>query len=218
MALVERTLLEMRSDIQTRLGFGMAGQAGVVNAPLIDSMLRSGQTQLYEQFDWATLKRVQERTTGINQQFYDYPVDCNPDRVQAIFMTWGGQVHQLREGIDYRDRSTNQGSIPHSFELRDQIELWPIPQAQYPLRIEYVKQLGSFSANSDRATLPSEIVYLHALANAKKHYRQPDADTYASQLEALLTRVKSRNRKTVFERRSSDRTPYDSLPEDSQRV
>lgn len=218
MAVVERTLLEMRSDIQTRLGFGMAGQSGVVNAPLIDSMLRDGQSQLYEQFDWATLKGVQERTTGTAQQFYDFPVDCNPDRIQAIYLTWGGQIHQLTEGIDYRDRSTNQGSIPYAYELRDQIEVWPVPQTQYPLRIEYIKQLGPFSANNDRCTLPSGIVYLHALVNAKRHYRQPDADTYASQLEALLTRKKARNRKTVFERRGPERTPYDTLPEDSQRV
>lgn len=215
---LERTLLELRSDIQTRLGFGMAGQAGVVNAPIIDSMLRDGQNQLYEQFDWITLKRVQERNTGIDQQFYDYPADCNPERIDAIYMTWGGQLHELKEGIDWRDRSTNQGSIPHSYERRDQIELWPVPQAQYPLRIEYVRQLGAFTANNDRATLPSGIVYLHALANAKKHYRQPDADTYASQLDALLVRLKARNRKTVFERRGPERSPYDHMPDDSQRV
>lgn len=216
---LERTLLELRTDIQLRLGFGMAGQAGVVNAPLIDSMLRSAQEQLYVQFDWAKLKAVQERSTGQAQQFYDYPADCNVERIQAIYLTWGGQLHQLEEGIDYQDRSTPSSTIPQKYERRDQIELWPVPQAIYPLRIEYIKQLGAFIANSDRATLPSEIVYLHALTNAKKHYRQPDADTYASQLESVLQRLKMSNRsRTVYRRRQGEMSPYDRRPDASQQV
>lgn len=216
---LERTLLEMRADIQVRLGFGMAGQSGVVNAPLIDSMLRSSQEQLYTQFDWAKLKAVLNRSTGQNQQFYDYPADCNVERIQAIYLTWGGQLHQLHEGIDYQDRSTQAGTIPLKYERRDQIELWPVPQAVYPLRIEYIKQLGAFSANTDRATLPSEIVYLHALTNAKRHYRQPDADTYASQLESTLARLKMNNRsRTVYRRRMGEISPYDRSPDSSQQV
>lgn len=216
---LQRTLLELRADIQVRLGFGMAGQAGVVNAPLIDSMLRSAQEQLYVQFDWAHLKSVQLRTTGQNQQFYDYPADCNVERITGIYLTWGGQMHELSEGIDYRDRSTQASTIPQKYERRDQIELWPVPQALYDLRIEYVKTLGAFTANSDRASLPGEIVYLHALANAKKHYRQPDADTYASQLDAVLARLKMRHRgQTVYGRRTADNSPYDARPDSSQQV
>ncbi len=216
---LQRTLLDLRSDIQTRLGFGMAGQAGVVNAPLIDAMLRSAQEQLYEQFDWAHMKSVQLRQTGQAQQFYDYPPDCNVERITGIYLTWGGQMHELSEGIDHRDRSTQASTIPQKYERRDQIELWPMPQALYDLRIEYVKLLSAFSANGDRASLPSEIVYLHALANAKKHYRQPDADTYASQLDAVLARLKMRHRgRTVYGRRAAQISPYDLLPEAGQQV
>lgn len=216
---LERTLLELRADIQTRLGYGMAGQAGVVNAPLIDSMLRSAQEQLYTQFDWSILKGVQERTTGQDQQFYDYPADCNIERIQAIYLTWGGEVHQLEEGIDYQDRSSQVSTIPQKYERRDQIELWPIPQAIYPLRIEYIKRLGSFTANSDRASLPSEIVYLHALTNAKAHYRQPDADRYAGQLESILARLKMNNRsRTVYRRRTGEMDPYSRRPDSSQSI
>lgn len=216
---LQRTLLGLRADIQVRLGFGMAGQSGVVNAPLIDSMLRSAQEQLYVQFDWAHLRSVQLRTTGQNQQFYDYPADCNVERITGIYLTWGGQMHELSEGIDYRDRSTQAAAIPQKYERRDQIELWPVPQALYDLRIEYVKTLGAFTANSDRASLPSEIVYLHALANAKKHYRQPDADTYASQLDAVLARLKMRHRgQTVYGRRTADNSPYGARPDSSQQV
>lgn len=216
---LKRTLGEMRSDIQVRLGFGMAGQAGVVNAQLIDSMLRSGQEQLYVQFDWLELKGVELRSTGVGQQFYDYPADCNVERITGIFCSWGGQFHELEEGIDHRDRNFPASNIPQKYERRDQYELWPVPQAVYALRLEYEKTLGPFSANSDRSSLPSEIVYLHALANAKKHYRQPDADTYASQLDAVLSRLKMRHRaKTVYSRRAPETSPYERTPDSSQQV
>ena len=216
---LKRTLGELRSDIQIRLGFGMAGAAGVVNAPIVDSMLRSAQNQLYEQFDWSETRGVETRLTGQNQQFYDYPVNCNVGRMTGLFINWGGQYHPLKEGIDTLMRSTPSASIPVRFERRDQIELWPIPQAQYEFRIEYVKTLNAFTANSDRCTIPDEIVYLHALANAKEHYRQPDAKTYMSQLESLMMRLKARHRgNAVYSRTSPERSPYDYRPDSSQQT
>ena len=53
--------------------------------------------------------------------------------------------------------------------------------------------------SSDRTSLPSEMVYLHALANAKLHYRQPDAPTYSTQLDNLMMQLKAKHRaKTVW--------------------
>lgn len=216
---LKRTLGELRSDIQVRLGFGMAGAAGVVNAPLIDSMLRSAQNQLYEQFDWSETRKVETRLTGQNQQFYDYPADCNVARMTGLFINWGGQYHPLKEGIDTLARSTPSSSIPVRFERRDQIEIWPIPQAQYEFRIEYIKTLNAFTANSDRCTIPDDVVYLHALANAKEHYRQPDAKTYMSQLESMMMRLKARHRgNMVYSRTSPERSPYDYQPDSSQQT
>ena len=216
---LQRTLGELRSDIQVRLGFGMAGQSGVVNAPLIDSMLRSAQNQLYEQFDLSELRKVETRLTGQNQQFYDYPADCNVARMTGLFINWSGQFHELHEGIETLNRQLPASTIPLRYERRDQIELWPVPQAQYTFRIEYIKMLGAFVANSDRCTLPDEIVYLHALTNAKAHYRQPDSKEYASQLEAMMVRIKARQRgNKTYTRQRSERSPYEYAPDSSQMV
>lgn len=192
---LKRTLGEIRSDIQTRLGFGMAGQAGVVNSPLIDSMINSAQTQLYEQFDWLEMRKVEERTTGASQQFYDYPADCNVERIQGIWLKWSGKYHPLTEGISFSDRGYTPGGPPQKYERREQYELWPVPSTNgYTIRIEYIKTLPRLVLTSDRTSLPSELVYLHALANAKLHYRQPDAATYSAQLDNLLLQLKSKHR------------------------
>lgn len=198
----------------------MAGQAGVVNSPLIDSMIRSAQTQLYEQFDWLELKRVEERLTGTSQQFYDYPSDCNVERILGMWLIWGGRHIPLKEGISGSDRSWNPGGVPQKYERRDQYELWPIPtSADYTIRTEYIKTLDPLNVNSDRTSLPSEIVYLHALSNAKAHYRQPDAQTYASQLDALLLKYKAQHRsQSVWSKSSGARSPYDYPPTSDQQV
>lgn len=191
---LKRTLGDLRSDIQTRLGFGMAGQAGVVNSPLIDSMINSVQRQLYEQLDWLEMRKVEERQTGANQQFYDYPADCNVERIQGIGVKWGGKYIPLTEGISLADRSYNPGGVPRKYERREQYELWPVPANGYPIRIEYIKTLPQLVQSSDRTSLPSEVVFLHALANAKLHYRQPDATTYSTQLDNLLLKLKAKHR------------------------
>lgn len=216
---LKRTLGEIRADIQTRLGFGMAGQAGIVNSGLIDSMIQSAQRQLYEQFDWLHLRGVEERSTGASQQFYDYPLDCNVERIQSITAIWSGNHIPLKEGIDHADRTWNPGGAPQKYERREQLELWPIPATtDYTLRIEYIKTLSRFTESSDRASLPDEIVFLHALSNAKAHYRQPDAQTYASQLDALLVKVKQRHRaRTVYGKRTIA-DPYSYPPTSDQQI
>lgn len=214
---LEKTLGEVRSDIQIRLGFGMAGQAGIVNSPLIDSFIKSAQDQLYQQFDWLHLRAVDERLTGTGQQFYDYPTDCNIERVSKITVKWGTQVIKMHEGISDGDRAYNIGGPPQKYERRDQIEIWPIPSNnEFTLRTEYIKTLGQLVNNSDRMSLPSAIVFLHALSNAKSHYRQPDAGIYASQLDNTLLKLKQRHRgQTVFRKELVRLGQYDYVDSSS---
>jgi len=212
---LKKTLGEIRSDIQIRLGFGMAGQSGIVNSSLIDSMIRSAQEQLYMQFDWIELKAVYERLTGSAQQYYDYPADCNVERITGLYVIWGGRHIPLSEGILATDRDIPSGDVPIKYERRDQLEVWPIPSSnQYTLRFEYIKTLAPLNVNSDRTSLPSEIIYLHALSNAKAHYRQPDAQTYASQLDAMINKLKAKHRSKTVWGKERKRSAYDYVTSD----
>lgn len=215
---LKRTLGEIRSDIQIRLGFGMAGQSGVVNSSLIDSMIRSAQNQLYEQFDFLEMKKVDERSTGADQAFYDYPSDCNMQRIIEMSVKYGGRYWPLTEGITLQDRSaTSSGKVPQKYERRDQFELWPVPtDSTIIIRTEYIKVLSPLVSNSDRISIPDETVYLHALANAKSHYRQPDASAYSNQLTALLEKIKARHRGRSIWTREKQRGAYDYPPTSEQ--
>lgn len=212
-----KTLGELRADIQIRLGFGMAGQSGVVNAPLIDSFIRSAQEQLFEQYDFLRLKAVHERTTGAQQQFYDYPDGCDADNVKNISVIWGGRMYDLIEGIDTTNRGVTPSGPPQRYERRDQIEIWPLPSTnEYTLRIEYISTPSALVNNSDRVSIDSQLIFLHALSNAKAHYRQPDAQTYASQLEAMLVKMKQKNRSRTVYGKTRQIDPYASVDSTQQ--
>jgi hypothetical protein len=213
---LKKTLGQIRSEIQTRLGFGMAGNAQIVNSALIDDFIIDAQESLYLQFAWVELKAVHERNTGANQQYYDYPPDCNVEEIKSISILWNGQYIPLDEGIELHHRGITPGTIPCRYERRDQIELWPIPQnASYKLRFEYERTLKPLVNDSDRVSLPDEIIKLFALSNAKAHYRQPDADRYASQLESALNKLKAKNRsRSVWKKSTKVPSPYASVSSD----
>lgn len=204
MTALRRTLGDIRSDIQSRLGFGMAGEAGVVNAPIIDSFIRNGQAQLYEQFEWRRLITFEERLMGVEQSSYDYPTDCEPENLINVAILQSGIWTELHPGITWDMRSNDSTGAPCRFEVFEQMEVWPAPDQQYTMRRYYKRSLGALNADNDRTTLDSNLVFLHALTNAKLHYRQPDAQTYSNQLSEMLSKLKARNRtKTVFRRESS---------------
>lgn len=198
---LKKTLGQLRARLQTRLGFGQSGQAGIVNSPIMDSFLQDAQDQLYMVCDWRDLCAFEERLTGTEQQFYDYPADCNVERINSIAIWNGGEWQQLVEGISLAERSVELSSWPLKYYRRDQFELWPVPNTQYRMRIDYVRTLGDFTDSNDRCSLPDPEVFLLALANAKAHYRQPDADRYQQQADALLARLRQAHRgQSVWEK------------------
>lgn len=201
---LKRTLGQLRAELQTRLGFGMSGQAGIVNAPIMDSFLQDAQEQLYIVCDWRELCAFEERLTGVGQSLYDYPTNCNVERIKRIAVWNGAAWQELTEGISLEQRSFNVGDRPIRYERRDQLEVWPVPAGQYNMRFEYVRTLLPFTESSARCSLPDRDVFLLALSNAKAHYRAPDADRYQKQADALLIRLRQKHRgQSVWMKQSS---------------
>lgn len=213
-----RTLGELRTELRARLGMAATGSAAGQNQALLDSMLRNGQRQLYLAGGWKRLHRYEDKTIGVNQYLIDYPTAADPDRILQIAANIGSTDTPnwitLKEGITPQHYNTQAlTGYPCRFQCYEQIELWPKNDVSRTLRLFYIKALDAFTTDGDRATLDDEMVLLHALVNAKLHYRQPDAQTYANQLEAILVNLKGLSwPKMVF-----NRTP-DTDPEPRPRV
>jgi hypothetical protein len=215
-----RTLGELRSELLARLGMGAMGASGGSNATMIDSFLRNAQAQLYRMQDWKHLTDYQDKTLGTSQNLLDYPdagtlvpanTSARDKRVLRIETEHAGQWRLLEEGIRTADWDTmDTESYPSRFERLAQILVYPKADQAYTVRIWFVADLTRFTQDNDRPGLDDEMIFLHALANAKAHYRQPDAATYQGQLNTMLATLRGQSFKGVYRR--DDRPPAEPRP------
>lgn len=197
-----RTLGDLRGELLARLGMGGMGASGGANQTLMDSFLRNAQAQLYRLADWKHLTDYEDKTTGAGQNLYDYPTvgvmsggtSIRDKRILKVETNVSGQFVQIKEGITTGMWSTmdTQGQ-PQRYERYAQILVYPKADAIYTLRIWFVADLGDFTHNNDAATLDDEMILLHAVTNAKAHYRHPDAKLYEGQLDALLGSIRGQS-------------------------
>lgn len=190
-----RILGDLRAELRARLGFSAAGAAAGVNQEVLNSMLRSAQAMLYHAHDWAHLRKYEDKSIGINQYLIDYPVTANVERVRAISILDGTLwTPPLRKGIPPH-AYTYQSNLrrPMHWEPYSQIEFDAKADKAYTARIFFLQNLGRFTQDGDRASLDDDLVLIFALADGKAHYRQPDAENYGKQREALLVKLKSKS-------------------------
>lgn len=69
---------------------------------------------------------------------------------------------------------------PARYTIRQGIEVYPAPDQTYWLWMRGHLGLMAFAVDADITTLDSELVFLYALAQAKAHYGQPDANNIAA--------------------------------------
>jgi hypothetical protein len=199
-----RTLGDLRSELSRRLGFGAQGSSGI-NSGLLDSFLQNAQDQLFSTFEWRHLIRFDEETLGQGQTLYDYAEDCDPGNIRDVAVWDGTRWVPMKEGISWGMRSDDSQSQPCRYERYAQMEVWPAPDAQYTIRRYYVASPARFTQDNDRASLDDGLIFLHAVTNAKLHYKQADGQAYANQLNSMLNKLKAQSRgKAVFARRDVD--------------
>jgi hypothetical protein len=216
-----RTLEALRTELLARLGMAAMGASGGANRTIIDSFLRNGQAQLYRMQDWKHLTDYFDKELGTSQNLLDYPTEgvmgaggCSRDkRILRLETEYGGQWRELREGIRTGDWNTMDTlSFPSRYERFAQMLIYPKADQAYTVRIWYIADLGAFAANSDTATLDDEMILLHALANAKSHYRHPDAPTYQGQLNTLLASLRGQSFGSNGVYRRDDTAPAEARP------
>lgn len=211
--MIYRTLGDLRSELSRRLGFGAQGSSGI-NSGLLDSFLQNAQTQLFNDFEWRSLIKSDEETLGVGQQFYDYSNDCDPSRIIDVAVWDGVRWVPMREGITWAMRSDTTQFQPRFYERFLQMEIWPLPDTQYAIRRYYVASPSRFTEDNDRASIDDGLIFLHALTNAKLHYKQTDGQVYANQLNSMLTKLKGRNRGKSIHVRDDVDTVYMARPKD----
>lgn len=95
--------------------------------------------------------------------------------------TW----YPMWQGINPIYYSTPNQGMPTNFDVREYIEVYPAPEKPYVLQILGHMGIQRFAEDGDYCTIDPAPLFLFALANAKAHYRQPDAGNYASRAQRM---------------------------------
>jgi hypothetical protein len=190
---LNKTLGELRGDLSARLGFGAAGANNGALVSILNNFLYTSQVELYWEYDWRALRVWVEGSVGASQVYVDFPAEIHPERVQWISIqysnVWTPPLHRGISAEMYTSQDIE--GVPTHWDMNSssgtaQIEFWPQTDAAYDYRVFGMAPLGALSDDSDRTTIDSDLVFLHALAGAKAHYRHPDAGYYTDLFARLM--------------------------------
>lgn len=192
------TLASLRARVLRRLGYA----AQVANPPpgmaeLVDDFLSSAQTQVYLRYPELATERFFTWTMVVGDRFYGVGANDEQGTCTKVLepkkLSWvgvedlNGSFHPMAEGIDpVRYVLADETGLPNSYEIRQEIEVFPAPDQAYKLTVKGHFGLLPFAADADVATIDPELIFLLGLANAKAHYQQPDAGNYFNQATDYL--------------------------------
>lgn len=192
-----RTLAELRTAVLRRLGYSaMAANPPPGMAELLDSFLDSANRLAFRTYNALRIERFFTWTMVPDQRFYGIDDNDNDGSAPALAqildpqkVTWvgiedlTGTVYPLHAGIppEVYTRGASTTGWPQRYEIRNCIEVFPAPQEAYLLHIKGRYGILPFAGDTDKPSVDDEVVFMLALAAAKRHYGQPDASDYFQQ-------------------------------------
>ena len=198
--MVTNPLGELLSELRSRLGFIAQGSSSMANDQILISFLQEAAEIVVADLGVPFFKRLTTIQVVKGSKLYDWhddenDEDINPQDVRALYIADGvDQRYRLIEGISEIMRADIQQSMPSHFDRTGgQIELWPVPERDYGLVIEWDSTNFKFTEKTDRCPVSSRLIFLRALATAKAHYRMPDAQQTAASYNELLSYERGRN-------------------------
>lgn len=201
------TLAQLRRRMLVRLGYSaQADNPPPGMADLLNDFLVQAQRFLYRRYSAIRTTRFFTWTMSPGVRFYDLPDTdgtCTR-RLDPLKVEWVGLQdfnnvwYVMFQGIPPEFyTSVNFLGYPSRYEIRQCIEVFPAPAEAYKLRIKGDFGLDPLAADGDKTTIDSELVFMWALANAKAHYGQSDANNIAGQANTYLSELVSGSHMTA---------------------
>jgi hypothetical protein len=184
------TLANLRNRMLIELGFAsqVANPTPGIKA-FCNGKLLSMQNFLYRRYMALATRRFFRWKMVAGQRFYSL-MDNDEDVLSQMHLDpnktieWVGVQdtrnvwYDLIEGIPPQLYTMEQTPWrPARYEIKGCLEVFPAPDQTYFLWIRGHFGLMSFVQDTDYTTINSEVVFLHALAAAKAHYGQADAQS-----------------------------------------
>lgn len=204
------TLAALRTRIMIRLGFSNnAASPPPGMAALVNDFLSSGQAYLFRRYPALQTRHFFRWQVNPGQRFYSLK-DNDEDVIGAFRLDPAKTIeyvgiqdtrnvwYPLIEGISpMLYTMLDKPWRPARYNIGQAIEIYPAPDQTYWLWIRANFGLMAFAADADTTTLDSELVFLTALANAKAHYGQADANNIQAQANAYRGELIAGTHKTA---------------------
>jgi len=197
-----KTLGELLTELRVRLGFVAQGSAAKNNEATLKSYLQEAHDFVFAELDPPAMRKKSVLQVQANSYLYDWHDDVADEDIDpaSVISVWVKVSDTIREpltyGITENDRSFESlRQQPQKYgTLNGQLEVWPVPERTYDLIVEHTAVKSRFTQASDRPSVPDRLVFLYALANAKAHYRHPDAQAPAQAFQTMLNKEKTRQK------------------------
>jgi hypothetical protein len=209
-------MLDIVTELRARLGFVQSGPASRANDVIMRSFLQEAHDYIYE-----ALSPPGERNKAVvklkaGQRLYDWNNDqlkepIEPGRVIDVWLIYSDTIrNKMTQGITEYDLALTPSQWPQKWDhLFGQIEVWPTPDQDYDMVIEYITGKPRFTQDADRPGVPDRLVLLYAISAAKAHYRHPDAQASAGAFQKMLASelFKQKQNKRFFASAPETRQP-----------
>lgn len=197
-----KTLGELLTELRVRLGFVAQGSAAKNNEATLKSYLQEAHDFVYAELDPPVMRKESIIRTQGSSSLYDWHDDTAGEDIDpaSVISMWVKVSDTIREpltyGITQNDKSFETlRQPPQKYDtLNGQLQVWPTPDRVYDLIVEHTAVKSRFTQAADRPSVPDRLVFLYALANAKAHYRHPDAQAPAQAFQTMLNKEKTRQK------------------------
>jgi hypothetical protein len=134
-----RQFSQLIQDLRAELSQSIEPAVGVANLPTLKRVLTRNYETLYDDYDWPHLTKVFDRITlNVGERYYDFPDDCDYDKLHKIVVWWNGQPVPIERGIGFEEYATydsenDDRSDPvcrwdvRATDTVEQMEVWPVP-------------------------------------------------------------------------------------------
>jgi hypothetical protein len=169
---------------------------------LLTEFLQDAQRQVIRRYPAVRMDRWFSWSLTEGERFYDLPDNdeqtadpaCTKTldslAIKEVLVARGNTRIPLRKGIPSTALGYTTTGYPSHYDIKQCIEVWPAPSAtEGTLLIRAGFNATAFAADGDTPSVDDELVLLLALANAKAHYKQPDAGNIAGEFEVHLMGV-----------------------------
>lgn len=191
------TLLSLRTRMMVRLGYAaQAANPPPGMAAFCNEYINDAQTQLAKKFSALNMQRFFRWTMQVGQRYYGIDKSeggcaklLDPTQISWVGIEdLNGAWYELTQGIPpvYYTRAKINSGWPTNFDVRQCLEVFPAPQAEYTLWVKARFNPTLMTLDADLTTMDAELVLLLALANAKAAKGQSDAQNVMGQATSYL--------------------------------